>query len=240
MQNTEIIILAAGKGTRMASDLPKCLVEVKEQPMIHRLLSNLENKFINKPILVVGHKAEQVKDYLKDRVRYVHQHEQKGTGHATFIALKEVLPSTKYVVILYADHPFVSADTIEKLVSKLLTNTASIATTHVPDFDGYRKLFTNWGRIMYSDEGRITGIVEYKDASENIRSQKKINPGFYTFHVDWLRDALGKVQPNNVQGEYYLTDVIKMADSIGEVEIDPIEAMGLNSIDEIKYAESLI
>jgi bifunctional UDP-N-acetylglucosamine pyrophosphorylase/glucosamine-1-phosphate N-acetyltransferase len=240
MQNTEIIILAAGKGTRMASDLPKCLIEVKGRPMIHRLLSNLENKLIHKPVVVIGHKSEQVKAFLNDRVRYIFQEEQKGTGHATLTALPAVLSSTKYVVVLYADHPFVSSQTVENLIQKLQSHPVAIATTYSEDFEGWRKLFQYWGRIMYSPEGRIKGIIEYKDASEDIRSQKKINPGFYAFRVDWLRDSLSKVRPNNAQGEYYLTDVIKMADSIAEVEIGLFEAMGLNTKEEVAYAESLI
>lgn len=240
MQNTEIIILAAGKGTRMDSDLPKCLIEVKGEPMIQRLLSNLESKLINKPIVVVGHKAEQVKDFLSNRVRYVHQEEQKGTGHAALTALPEVLPGTKYVVVLYADHPFVSSETIEKLIEKLESHPVAIVTTYAEDFEGWRKIFKHWGRIIYSPQGMIKGIVEYRDASEDIRSINRINPGFYAFHIDWLRDSLNKVKPNNTQGEYYLTDVIEMAKSIGEVEIGLFEAMGLNSKEEVQYAESLI
>ncbi len=240
MQNTEIIILAAGKGTRMASDLPKCLIEVKGEPMIHRLLLNLENGLIHKPIVVIGHKADQVKAFLNERVRYIYQEEQKGTGHATLTALPAVLPGTKYVVILYADHPFVSSQTIDNLIQGLESHTVAIATTYSEDFEGWRKLFQHWGRIMYSPEGKIKGITEYKDASEDVRLQKKINPGFYAFRIDWLRDSLSKVRPNNIQGEYYLTDVIKMADSIAEVEIGLFEAMGLNSKEEVEYAEGLI
>ncbi len=236
MQNTEIIILAAGKGSRMQSELPKCLVPFKGIPMIERLISNIKKV----PLLVVGHKAEQVKDYLKDKARYVHQHEQKGTGHATQIALEILLPYTKYVVVLYADHPFVSLDTVENLIQELTIHKVAMATTEAEDFEGWRKLFKHWGRIIYTSEEKIKGIIEYKDATEDIRTHRKINPGFYAFHADWLREALKEVKPNNVQGEYYLTDVIKMAESIGEVKISLSEAMGLNSKEEIEYAESAI
>jgi bifunctional UDP-N-acetylglucosamine pyrophosphorylase/glucosamine-1-phosphate N-acetyltransferase len=244
MQTTEIIILAAGKGTRMESDKPKCLVPVKGIPMIERLISNIQKSLTNRPLVVVGHKAEEVERYLGDTVRYVHQVEQKGTAHAAQAALKALLPTTQNVIILYADHPFVSAQTINSLISKLSSTTVAIATTDAGDFSGWKSLFSHWGRIVYSETGMIERITEYKDADETTKAVSKVNPGFYAFKVEWLVQALAKVKPANAQGEYYLTDVIKMAREelydIGEVAIEPFEAMGLNSKKEIEYAESLI
>ncbi len=244
MENTEIIILAAGKGTRMESDKPKCLVQVKGIPMIERLMVNIGKSLKNKPLIVTGHKAEEVEDYLKDKARFVRQTEQKGTGHAAQTALAALLPGTEHVIIFYADHPFVSAETADNLASALSTKSVALATTDAGDFSGWKSLFKHWGRIIYSNEGSIIGITEYKDADDATKALSKVNPGFYAFRVDWLRQALQKVKPANSQGEYYLTDVIKMAREdgleIGEVAIDPFEAMGLNSKAEVEYAESLI
>ena len=244
MEKTEIIILAAGKGTRMESELPKCLVSIKGIPMIERLLSGIEKSLVNKPLIVVGHKAEEVEKYLAGKARFVRQLEQKGTAHAAQTALQALLPTTEHVIILYADHPFVSADTIEKLISELSQKTVAIAVTDAADFGGWKSLFRHWGRIVYSKDGSIDRITEYKDADDSVRALSKVNPGFYAFNAVWLASTLEKVKPINAQGEYYLTDVIKMAREenleIGEVVIEPFEAMGVNSKSEVEYAESLL
>lgn len=244
MENTEIIILAAGKGTRMGADIPKCLVPVKGVPIIERLLANLKKALVNKPLLVTGHKAEVIENYLGDRARYARQIEQKGTAHAAQTALRAILPTTKNVVILYADHPFVSGDTVARLLSCLEDNTIGLATLDGGDFSGWKSIFKHCGRIIYSESGSIEKVTEYKDADEATRVLSKVNPGFYAVRVDWLRTALEKIRPNNAQGEYYLTDIIKIAQddgqTIGEISVEPFEAMGLNSREEIAYAESLI
>ena len=244
MEKTEVIILAAGKGTRMESEKPKCLVPVKGIPMIERLISNIGKSLKNKPLIVTGHKAEEVESYLGNKARFIRQTEQKGTAHAAQTALQALLPDTEHVIIFYADHPFVSAETADKLVSALSSKAVALATTDAGDFSGWKALFKHWGRIIYSKEGSIIGITEYKDADDATKSLSKVNPGFYAFKVDWLRKALEKVKPANAQGEYYLTDVIRMAQEdgleIGEVAIDLFEAMGLNSKAEVEYAESLI
>lgn len=244
METTEIIILAAGKGTRMGADVPKCLVPVKGIPIIDRLLANLEKALVNKPLLVTGDRAEVIESHLGDRARYVRQLEQKGTAHAAQTALKALLPTTKSVVILYADHPFVSGDTVIKLLSCLDKNTIGLGTLDGGDFGGWKSVFKHWGRIIYSKAGLIEKVIEFKDADEATKSLSIVNPGFYAVKADWLKKALEEIQPNNAQGEYYLTDIIKIAQeegqSIGEVRVEPFEAMGLNSKAEVEYAESLI
>lgn len=247
METTEIIILAAGKGTRMGTEMPKCLIPVKGIPMIDRLISNVAQGLKNKPLVVVGHKAEEIEKHLGDRARFAYQLEQKGTAHAAQVALKSLLPDTKNVIIFYADHPFVSKKTTDNLISEISDKTLAIATTDAGDFSGWKSLFKHWGRIVYLKDkngDKIEKIVEYKDADEPTKALSSVNPGFYAFKVDWLRQALEKVTPANAQGEYYLTDVIRMAteagNAIGEVKIEPFEAMGLNTKVEIEYAESLI
>lgn len=244
MINTEIIILAAGKGTRMGSDCPKCLVPVAGIPMIDRLLVNIKDTLINKALLVIGHKAEALQEHLTNSVRYVTQTEQKGTAHAAQIAINSILPNTKNVIILYADHPFVTTKTIEKIISGLDKHHVVLATVDAGDFTEWKSLFTHWGRIIKNEKGEVDRIVEYKDADEYTRKISTVNPGFYAFNVPILKLALEHVKPNNAQGEYYLTDVVRIAremgKTIGEVDIDPKEALGINSKAELEYAESII
>ncbi len=244
MKETEVIILAAGKGTRMGSDCPKCLVPVKGIPMIDRLLSNIKNTLINKALLVIGHKAEVLQTHLGDTVRYITQIEQKGTAHAAQSAIGSLLPNTKNVIILYADHPFVTSKTIEKIVAGLDKNPVVLATVDAGDFTDWKSLFTHWGRIIKNENGGVEKIIEFKDADENTRKISTVNPGFYAFNVELLKLSLEQVKPNNAQGEYYLTDVVRIAremgKTIGEVNIDPKEALGINSKAELEYAESLI
>ncbi len=244
MDTTEIIILAAGKGTRMGSLLPKCLVPVKNIPMIDRLLSNIQETLTNKALLVIGHKAEALQNHLGGSVRYVLQEEQKGTAHAAQIALSALLPTTTKVIILYSDHPFYTSKTVQSLLEALEKNPVVLATVDAGDFSDWRSLFTHWGRIVKNEKGEVDKIVEYKDADPDTRKISIVNPALYAFDVTTLTEALKKVQTNNVQGEYYLTDVVRIVreegKSIGEVRVDAKEALGINSKAELEYAESLI
>ena len=243
MDNTELIILAAGKGTRMNSELPKCLVSINGVPMINRLLSNVAKRFVNRPIIVVGHKSEEVRNHLGDSVRYVDQTEQKGTAHATIAALGDILPTTENVVVLYSDHPFVSEKTVNSLKEGLKKAPLVLATAGVEDFDSWRSILIHYGRVVRGSEGGISGIVEYKDASEEQRLITSVNVGCYAFSVEWARKALQRIKSENVQGEFYLTDIIKIARDEGveivEVKIDPKEAIGINRKEDLIHAEKL-
>lgn len=243
MNNIEVIILAGGKGTRMDSPLPKCLVEIDGKPMLSILLHNIKMVLNNKPVVVVGYKADDVKNVLGDKVAYALQKEQKGTGHATSIALEYLKPDAKNIVVLYSDQPFVTSNTIENLILKLKDHKIALATTDADGFSDWKSIFKHHGRIIYSDKGEIEGIIEYKDANEEIRKSSIVNPAFYAFDVAWLKEALKKIQPNNVQGEYYLTDVVKIAREeglkIGEVKIDPKEALGFNSKEDINLLSKI-
>lgn len=244
MTKTEVIVLAAGKGTRMGTEMPKCLLPIKGIPMIERLLLNIKKSLVNKALVVVGHKSEHVIKTLGDTVRYAHQTEQKGTAHATLSALEKILPTSERIVVLYADHPFVSSETISKLISGLSENPIVIAVTDAGDFSGYKSVFNHYGRVITNSKGGIDSIVEFKDASDEIKKISLVNCGYYSFSVSWLKKALEKVTPANSQGEYYLTDVIKIAreegKTVGYVSVEPFEALGLNSKEDVAQAESLM
>ncbi len=240
----KIVILAAGKGKRMQNDLPKVLEQLKGKSMIEHVLDSSKNITSSKPILVVGHKAEMVKDKLGDLCFYVDQSEQLGTGHAVSCA-KGQCADAEHVVVLSGDQPYISSTTIKKLVARHVETNAKITftTVDVPDFENWRKGFYALGRVLRED-GEISGIREFRDASEEERNIKEINAGgCYIFESKWLWENLSKIQNNNAQNEYYLTELFKMAKEQGEkietIKIDPREGYGVNTKEELNVLESI-
>lgn len=243
--NTKIVILAAGKGTRMGSRLPKVLLPVGGTSMITRLLDAVEESQVTEqPVVVIGHGLEHVCAEIGDRAMCVMQHEQRGTGHAVQVA-KESLRDADQVVVLYGDHPFVSAGVIRDVVSLREQTKATIAmmTTTVPYFEDWYRVLVTFGRIIRDEYGDITGICEYKDCSPEEREIMEVNPGFYCFDAPWLLNHIDKLENNNAQGEFYLTDLIKMAfeegRKIATLPIPPEEAVGVNSREELEIANEI-
>ncbi len=239
----EILILAAGKGKRMQSDLPKVLVDLNGMPMIKHILASVKKAFNKKPIAIIGHKAELVKSELKDSCFYAFQEEQLGTGHAIFCA-KNMCEKAEHIIVLSGDQPLISHSTIENLLEKHIKAKTKITftTTEVSDFKDWRKAFLGFGRILRKNE-EVIGIRENKDANEKEKEIKEVNAGCYAFDAKWLWDNLEKIKNNNVQNEYYLTDLFKIASKNGEkieaVKIDPHEALGANSKEELEILEKL-
>lgn len=222
------IILAAGKGTRMKSDKSKLVHKIYGKEIVLRSYENTKKAGINNIIAVVGHLKEQVKDVLKDRVKYVHQEEMLGTGHAVMQA-KEFLKGKKgKVVVLNGDVPILRPETIRNLVEKSITNKeyATLLTAIYDDPYGY-------GRIIRDEGGNVEGIVEEKDATEMQRKIKEINAGIYCFDIEELLKALDSINNDNASGEYYITDVIKIMNDNGlktgaVIVEDNTEILGIN------------
>ncbi|MEX0934957.1 MAG: NTP transferase domain-containing protein [Candidatus Paceibacterota bacterium] len=242
----DIIILAAGKGTRMKSDIPKVLSDLNGRPMISYLLDTISQLSLpREPIIVVGYKKEMVKDALGSSYRYVHQKEQLGTGHAVMSALPALSEETSHVIVLYGDMPFVSSSTLSTLIDTHKSSEAplTMATTDPGDFNGWKAGFNNYGRIIRGEEGEITGICEYRDASEDIRSNTEVNPSYFCIDREWLSDALHNLKNTNASGEYYLTDLAHMASQergmIPSITIDPIEALGANTKEQFKILKTI-
>jgi bifunctional UDP-N-acetylglucosamine pyrophosphorylase/glucosamine-1-phosphate N-acetyltransferase len=246
MHNTEFIILAAGKGKRMESDLPKALTSLRGRAFLDYVLESLGHvsKDID-PIIVVGHKHEEIRKHIGENKRFVHQTEQLGTGHAVALAEVSLKPNTHAVVVLYADQPFLKGTTIESLLRTHdeARPTITMATTTVPDFNEWRGGFQNYSRVIRDDAGKIIRTVEYKDATEAEREIKEVNPCYFVFDKDWLFNKIKTLSKENAQGEYYLTDLIKIAFQEGAqietVPISPIEAMGANSKEQLEMLELL-
>jgi bifunctional UDP-N-acetylglucosamine pyrophosphorylase/glucosamine-1-phosphate N-acetyltransferase len=237
----KILILAAGKGKRMQSELPKVLVELKNKPMIKHILESVEKAFNQKPIAIVGHKAELVKSELKDACTYVLQEEQLGTGHAVACAKEECIDA-EHIIVLSGDQPFITPKTIKNLMDKHLKSKSKITftTTELLNFEDWRKAFTGFGRILRKDD-EVIGIREYKDANEKEKEIKEVNAGCYAFDAKWLWQNLEKIKNNNIQNEYYLTDLFKIASKEGEIietiKIESHEALGANSKEELEILE---
>ncbi len=246
MSTTEFIILAAGKGKRMESDVPKALTPLRGRPFVDYIIDSLEALFPSvEPIVVVGHKHEDVRSHLGQDRRYVLQTEQLGTGHAVALTETAILPHADSVVVLYADQPFLKGETIKHLLDTHQEKKPIItmATTTVDDFDAWRAGFQNYSRVVRDADGTILRTVEFKDASDAEKEIREVNPCYIVFDRTWLFNKIKTLSKENAQGEYYLTDLIKAAFAEGApietVAIKPIEALGANSKEQLAVLEEL-
>lgn len=214
----DVVVLAAGKGTRMRSNMPKVLHALGGKPMVQHVVDAVQtfaetNNYDAKTNLVIGHGADQVRDVIKD-VEFVDQQEQLGTGHAVAQALP-LLRSDSMVLILYGDVPLIQVNTLERLISAASTGMGLI-TALLDDPTGY-------GRIV-RENGCIKAIVEQKDASEEQKAIQEINTGIMAVPQTLLSKWLPNLSNENAQGEYYLTDVIAMAANEG-VSIEAVHPL---------------
>jgi bifunctional UDP-N-acetylglucosamine pyrophosphorylase / glucosamine-1-phosphate N-acetyltransferase len=234
------VILAAGAGTRMKSERPKVLHAVAGRPMISWVLDAVRALEPEQILVVVGPSGDRVRPFLGDDVDVVIQNEQLGTGHATGIAL-EAIPAGGADAILVApgDVPLLVPGTLGELIGlhRRTGSAVSVLTAEVEDPTGY-------GRVLRDGWDRVVGIVEHGDASAAQRQVKEVNGGVYVFDSSLLAEALPDVQPNNVQGEYYLTDVIEILGSAGHplhaLKTHPSEVAGVNSHVQLARAGDLM
>ncbi|MEX2475843.1 bifunctional UDP-N-acetylglucosamine diphosphorylase/glucosamine-1-phosphate N-acetyltransferase GlmU [Marinobacter sp.] len=204
MSPLHVVILAAGQGSRMKSALPKVLHAVAGRPMLHHVIATARQLGAAQIHAVIGHGAEQVKAATANQpVNWVLQQEQLGTGHAVDQALPD-LPDDARVLVLYGDVPLTSAATLEALVSTINNDTLGLLTVTLDDPQGY-------GRILRDDEGKVTAIVEQKDASASQLQIREVNTGILAVSARRLKAWLPQLSNRNAQGEYYLTDIIAMA-----------------------------
>lgn len=222
------IIMAAGKGTRMKTEKAKCVHKVYGKEMVKRVVETARSAGIENIITVVGHKREQVEDVLKDSVQYAYQEELIGTGDTVKRAIPFLKGKKGKVVVLTGDAPILRPETLKNLIQKSIRDKeyATILTAIYENPTGY-------GRILRDVGGNVRSIVEEKDATEEERLINEINGGIYCFDIEELILALNEIKPNNVQGEYYLTDVIKIMNEKGlktgaVIVDDNTEILGIN------------
>lgn len=236
MENKYVIILAAGKGTRMKSKLYKVLHPVAGKPMVEHIIDQVEKTNPSEVVTIVGHGAEAIKSHLGDRSNYALQAEQLGTGHAVMQA-QELLEGKKgTTLVITGDTPLLTDETLTNLFDYHQGKNASatILTAHAEDPTGY-------GRIIRDHVGIVEKIVEQKDASQQEALVQEINTGTFCFDNEALFSALAKIDTNNAQGEYYLTDIIEILKKEGKTVAayqmaDFDEAMGIN--DRVALAEA--
>ena len=238
MSNIAAVILAAGEGKRMKSDYSKVIHKVAGKPIIKRVYEAVKNADINECIIVVGHKQEQVRETMGETASYAVQSEQLGTGHAVMQAVPFLNKADK-VVVLCGDAPLLTAETVKEAL-EINEERKEYATIFTAEFDDP----TGYGRIVRDEKGNVLGIVEHKDATEEQRKVKEVNSSMYCFDKKALLSALGKLDNNNAQNEYYLTDVIKIMISEGKkvgtyVVTDKNEIMGINDREQLAVANKL-
>ena len=230
----DIVILAAGQGTRMRSSLPKVLHPVADKPMLGHVIDTARSLQPQSIQVVIGHGAEKVREKLAaDDLSFVIQAEQLGTGHAVAQAQPNLSADT--VLILYGDVPLIETATLQRLLELVNDEQLGLLTVELADPTGY-------GRIVRDQQGVVQAIVEHKDASEAQRAIREGNTGILAVPGKRLGDWLGRLSNSNAQGEYYLTDVIAMAVADGLVvatatAVDEMEVLGANDRIQLSQLE---
>lgn len=230
MNKYKAIILAAGMGTRMKSDLPKALISVYDKTIIEELIYSLSTANISDICLVIGHKGDLIKEKLKhlNNVSYAIQQLPLGTGHAVLMA-KDMIKEDESILIVYGDMPFISKDTLTGFISQFEESGVDVSLiTATPNPT------PAYGRIIRNNDGYVIDIIEQKDANEEVKKIKEVNYGIYLFKGSVLIQTLNMLDNNNMAKEYYLTDTIRHAAKLGHrvnsyILDDSTECKGVNS-----------
>jgi bifunctional UDP-N-acetylglucosamine pyrophosphorylase/glucosamine-1-phosphate N-acetyltransferase len=232
------VLLAAGQGTRMKSDIPKVLHPICGKPMLWHVLEALKSATTEKPVVVVGHGAGAVSHYLGDSADCVLQEPQLGTGHAAMQAESLLNGKTDMVIVTYADMPLLRAETFQRLVETQRLNSGpfSLLTVIADDPRGF-------GRIVRKPDGTVEAIVEEYVATPEQQQIRELNVGAYCFRADWLWNALKRIEKNPKKGEYYLTDIVEIAvrDNLPVQAVlhdDFMETIGINTRVHLSEAEA--
>lgn len=230
----KVIILAAGQGTRMKSELPKVMHRVCNKPMLEHVINNT-NIDNSEAIVVIGHKSEFIKEYFADSVNYAYQTEQLGTGHAVMMANDHITDNDE-VLIICGDTPLIEKDILEKMYALKKNNfQAVVMTSDIENPTGY-------GRIVKDGE-KFVKIVEEKDSNESQKHIKEINAGTYIIDGKLLREELKNLSTENSQNEYYLTDVLENIakdHNVCTFKVDSESILGVNSRLQLSQAERIM
>jgi bifunctional UDP-N-acetylglucosamine pyrophosphorylase/glucosamine-1-phosphate N-acetyltransferase len=233
------IVLAGGKGTRMKSDLPKVLHDLSGRSVIRHAVANLREASIGDVIVVVGHRRDQVTEHLDGEVRFAVQEHQLGTGHAVQQALSLVGETSESVFVCYGDMPFLSTSTIRRLIdTRSHLGVAGVILTMIADNP------PDYGRVIRDENGRVKKVVEVKDCTAEELKIREVNVGVYCFDAGALRWSLPRLDDDNAQGEYQLTDVVRVLAGGGRrvetMRTDSLEeAHGINDRADLERAQRL-
>ena len=242
MGKPAIIILAAGMGKRMKSDKAKVLHEIFGKPMIMYVVETAKKVAGNDVVLVIGNQAEKVRKIVSENANVIFalQKDQLGTGHAVSCAFPYLPDHTKDVIILCGDVPLITFETVMWLLKDhiIANRDISLLAVTIENPKGY-------GRVLFDEKMNVSGIVEEADASAEQKRIKTINTGIYCVKKEILFDSLKKIKSNNVQGEFYLTDIIELGYREGKVVgvligDDSEEVVGVNTTHDLMMIENIL
>ena len=232
-------ILAAGKGSRMESELPKVLHELNGKSLIDYVIDTASELNPNSITLVVGFQKDRVKNHIQNnKIHYVSQDQQLGTGHAVLQIENQLSNQEGHLLILYGDVPNIKSSTLSPIIDEHIkqNHSATIITAMLEDPTGY-------GRIIRDKNGNVLKIVEEKDCTSDEKKIKEWNPGIYIFKIPQLFSELKRIKPNNALNEYYLTDVIELIKESSPVQAKKIadsrEVIGINTINQLSLMENI-
>ncbi|MDP3980213.1 MAG: sugar phosphate nucleotidyltransferase [Chlamydiota bacterium] len=246
IQHTSAIILAAGKGTRLndgqPSAIPKVMHKICDQPMLAYTLKHLENISLNDIIIVVGYKAEMIKDHFGDKYKYALQAEQKGTGHAVICAQDQVNKGSKYILVIQGDDSaFYQPWTLVDLINTHVEHEAKVSLlTLIHPEPG------ELGRIIRNQAGDVIAIKEKEVLTEDEKDIQEINAACYCFEADWLWKNISRLKPSATgQGELILPDLIKLAvkqeEKVCAHAIKDLDQwIGINTKEQLEYANQVM
>lgn len=233
------IVLAAGKGTRMKTELPKCAFPILKKPMIEYIVENIEKSVVDESVCVIGYQKEIFEDMLEGRVDFAYQEQQLGTGHAV-MATKDLLANKRgTTIILLGDMPLIDHKIIDKVMSYHCDrgNDLTVVTTEFDNPKGY-------GRIIRNEYRNIEAIVEHNDCTDEQKRIKEVNTGIYVVNNSDLYKALDNIKINERKGEYYLTDIVEIMKKdyvVGTFVLwDSTKVMGVNDLFSVSVAEKVL
>ena len=234
------LVLAAGQGTRMKSDLAKVLHPMAGRPLLAHVLATLEQLGVGRTLVVVGHQRERVRElFPSEDLEWVVQAEQRGTGHAVMQAGPALAGFEGTLLVVCGDTPLLRAETLHRLIEGHQASGAAVTVLSMilPDPTGY-------GRILRGEADRIVGIVEHRDATAEQRKIAEVNSAIYAFDYAALAAVLGRLSSHNDQGEYYLTDTVALLLRDGKPTAvvcadDYRELMGINTPEQLTEAEQI-
>jgi bifunctional UDP-N-acetylglucosamine pyrophosphorylase / glucosamine-1-phosphate N-acetyltransferase len=236
------VILAAGKGTRLKTELPKVLHEVCGRPMLAYVIDACRAAGVRECIVVVGYQKDMViQAFAADpHLTWVEQNPQLGTGHAVMVCREQLAGRFDHLIVLGGDGPLIRAETLQSLIERHLAEqaAATLATAVLDDPTGY-------GRIWRDPDGRILGIVEHGDATPEQKRIREVNPSYYCFKQPEFLAALDQVRPNNVKNEYYITDAISILLAAGQkvqaiTSVPPQDIFSINSRQELAMVNGVM
>lgn len=243
--STHIVILAAGRSTRMGGQTPKLFIQIGGKPVIASLVENLQKSNIGPIHLIINNDTgPKIREMIGDSCDYIVQKEQLGTGHALGSAKDNLLGKTETIIAMNGDHPFTEGETLKKMLAQHQEEQATLTmlTVYVPNYKGINHALYDYGRIIRDKDGKIEAIRELKDCSDQEKDITEVNAQYFCYQTDWLWDNIDKLKNNNRQKEYYITDLIAMAieqrQKVSSFSITNVrEVIGINTPQQLELAK---